>query len=296
MRIGAHVRGGVQGGVEHAREIGAETIQIFGGSPQTWRAPSHSDADVAAFREGVALHNLSPVFLHGVYVTNLASPKPSTFHMSISAVAGHLAWANRLGAAGLIIHPGSAGSDALDEALERVVKGVGRVLAQVDGPAQLLLECCAGQGATIGRSFAELEYVIHALDDDSRLGWVLDTCHVFNAGYDLTTKDGLHAMVAEIEATVGFERLKAVHANDSKTPLGAQVDRHENIGEGHIGREAFARLLQHPAFADVPMILEVPGYDRKGPDRANVERLRELAGRESSGDARADTAPPADLR
>jgi deoxyribonuclease-4 len=280
MRIGAHVRGGVQGGPEHAQEIGAETIQIFAGSPQTWRAPQHSEADVAAFRERVAALGLHPVFLHGVYVTNLASPKPATFHMSINAVASHQEWANRLGAAGQIIHPGSAGNDSLEAALERVVKGVGRVLAQVDGPARLLLECCAGQGATIGRRFAELAYVIHALGDDSRLGWVLDTCHVFNAGYDITTEAGLEAMVAEIEATVGFARLAAVHANDSKTPLGAQVDRHENIGEGYIGAEAFARLLRHPAFADVPFILEVPGFDKKGPDRANIERLRQLAGRE----------------
>ena len=280
MRIGAHVRGGVQGGLEHAREIGAETIQIFAGSPQTWRAPTHDAAAVAAFREATATQGVGPVFLHGVYVSNLASPKPSIRHMSITAVAGHQDWANRLGAAGQIIHPGSAGSEPLEEALERVIKGVGRVLAQVDGPAKLLLECCAGQGATIGRRFEELAYVIHALDDDPRLGWVLDTCHVFNAGYDLTTDEGFRAMVREIEATVGFERLAAVHANDSKTPLGAQVDRHENIGEGHIGAEAFARLLGHPAFADVPMILEVPGYDKKGPDRPNVERLRQLAGRE----------------
>src|SRR5215208_2882108 len=280
MRIGAHVKGGVQGGLEHAREIGAETIQLFAGSPQTWRAPAHADAHVAAFREGLAEFDIGPVFLHGVYVTNLASPKPSTFHMSITAVAGHQDWANRLGAAGQIIHSGSAGSDPLDEALERVVKGVGRVLAQSDGPARLLLECCAGQGATIGRRFAELDYVIRAIDGDPRLGWVLDTCHAFNAGYELTTEEGFAAMVAEIEATVGFERLAAIHANDSKTPFAAQVDRHENIGEGHIGDEAFARLLRHPAFADVPQILEVPGYDKKGPDRASVERLCRLAGRE----------------
>jgi deoxyribonuclease-4 len=280
MRIGGHVRGGVHGGVDHAREIGAETIQIFAGSPQTWRAPSHSDADVAAFREAVTGHDVGPVFVHGVYIANLASAKPSIRHMSIAAVAGHLDWANRLGSAGLIIHPGSAGSEPLDEALERVVKGVGRVLAQVDGPAQLLLECCAGQGATIGRRFAELDYVIRALDGDSRLGWVLDTCHAFNAGYELTTEEGFAAMVADIEATVGFGRLAAIHANDSKTPFAAQVDRHENIGEGYIGDEAFARLLRHPAFADVPQILEVPGYDKKGPDRASVERLCRLAGRE----------------
>src|SRR4051812_5315071 len=117
MRIGAHVKGGVQGGIEHAREIGAEAIQLFAGSPQTWKAPSHDDANVAAFRDRVAEHDLGPVFLHGVYVTNLASPNPSTFHMSITAVAGHQEWANRLGAAGQIIHPGSAGADPLDEAL-----------------------------------------------------------------------------------------------------------------------------------------------------------------------------------
>jgi deoxyribonuclease-4 len=281
MRIGGHVRGGVQGAVASAREIGAETIQIFAGSPQTWRAPNHSDADVAAFCEAVAEHDVAPVFIHGVYIANLASAEPRIRHMSVAAVAGHLDWTNRLGAAGLIIHPGSAGSEPLEEALERVVKGVGRVLARVDGSAKLLLECCAGQGATIGRRFAELQYVISALDDDPRLGWVLDTCHAFNAGYDLTTEEGFAAMVAEIEETVGFERLAAIHANDSKTPLGKQVDRHENIGEGYIGDDAFARLLRHSAFADVPQLLEVPGYDRKGPDRPNVERLCRLAGREA---------------
>src|SRR3954471_23405896 len=198
MRIGGHVTGGVQGGLEHARAIGAETIQIFAGSPQTWKAPNHTDAAVATFREGVLAQDAGPVFLHGVYVSNLASPKPPIRHSSVTAVAAHLDWANRLGAAGQIIHPGSAGSEPLDEALERVVKGVGRVLAQVDGPAPLLLECCAGQGATIGRRFAELDYVIRALDGDQRLGWVLDTCHAFNAGYDLTTDEGFAAMVAEI--------------------------------------------------------------------------------------------------
>ncbi len=280
MRIGAHVNGGVEGGPAHAQEIGAETIQIFTGSPQTWRAPTHSDEAVDLFREQVATQGLGPVFVHGVYITNLASPKPQISHMSIGAVAGHQQWTNRLGAAGQIIHPGSAGSDSLDEALARVVKGVGRVLAQTEGPAKLLLECCAGQGATIGRRFAELEHVIHALGDDERLGWVLDTCHVFNAGYDFTTEEGLAAMVAEIEATVGFARLAAIHANDSKTPLGAQVDRHENIGEGYIGPEAFERLLHHPVFANVPLILEVPGFGKKGPDRPNIDRLRQLAGRD----------------
>ena len=277
MRVGGHVGGGVRGAVAHAQAIGAETIQIFAGSPQTWKAPTFSDTDAAAFREGVAAAGIHPVFLHGVYVTNLASPKNNIRHMSIGAVASHLAAANRLGAAGLIIHPGAAGDDSLDAALERVVKGVGRALAQVEGDAWLLLETCAGQGTTIGRRFAELQYVLEAVDDP-RLGWALDTCHVFNAGYDLRTDEGLAAMVEEIARTVGFERLRAVHLNDSKTPLGAQVDRHENIGEGHIGQEGFARFLRHPAFAHLPMILEVPGFQRKGPDLENIQRVRALAG------------------
>lgn len=277
MRIGGHVGGGVRGAVAHARAIGAETIQIFAGSPQTWKAPPFTDDDAAAFRDGVAAAAIGPVFLHGVYITNLASPKNNIRHMSISAVANHLTAANRLGAQGLIIHPGAAGTEPLDAALDRVVKGVCRALDQVEGDAHLLLECCAGQGTTIGRHFSELQYVLEACEDP-RLGWVLDTCHAFNAGYDLSSEEGLAAMVAEIEATVGFARLEAVHANDSKTPLGAQVDRHENIGAGHIGREGFARFLQHPAFRTVPMILEVPGAERRGPDVANIQLMRELAG------------------
>ncbi|MBI4493614.1 MAG: deoxyribonuclease IV [Chloroflexi bacterium] len=275
--IGAHVTGGIKGGVARALEIQAQALQIFVGSPQSWRPPNPSPAEVERFRASVAEHGLGPVFVHALYLVNLAAQKADVYEKSVEALANQLSWVDAVGAQGLIFHPGSAGTGSLEEARERVVLALEQVLDSYPGESKLLLETCAGQGATIGRRFADLAGILAALSFDARLGICVDTCHVFNAGYDLTTPEGLEAMVQELDDTVGLDRLCAIHANDSKTPLGAQVDRHENIGQGKIGEAAFARMLQHPAFADQPFILEVPGYDGAGPDLRNVQTLRRLA-------------------
>lgn len=275
--IGAHVTGGIKGGVAKGLQIQAQALQIFVGSPQTWRPPNPNVADVERFKSSVAEHHLGPVFVHAIYLVNLAAQNPDVYEKSVEALASQLHWTEAIGARGLIFHPGSAGSDSLEAAKERVVFALERVLDAYEGESKLLLETCAGQGATIGRRFADLADILASLSFDPRLGVCLDTCHVFNAGYELTTADGLQAMVEELDDTVGLERLYAIHANDSKTPLGAQVDRHENIGQGKIGEEAFARILRHPALKDQPFLLEVPGYDGEGPDLPNIQTLQRLA-------------------
>jgi deoxyribonuclease-4 len=278
-RIGAHVVGGIKKGVSKALELRAEALQIFVGSPQTWRLPNPAPSEVARFRADVAEAGLGPLFVHGLYLINLAAERPDFYEKSVTSLIGQVTWADRVGAAGCVFHPGSAGSAAYDVALARVVGGLEQVLAQAEGEARVVLEVCAGQGQTLGVNFQQLADIIHALGDDRRLAVCWDTCHLYNAGYDISTKQGLERTLAEMEEVVGLDRLVAIHANDSKSQLGACVDRHENIGRGYIGEEAFARMLTHPALEHVPFVLEVPGFDGKGPDLENVSILRRLAGR-----------------
>lgn len=280
-RIGGHVNGGVKGAVRKAEEIGAEAMQIFLGSPQAWKEPSHTVADMKQFAKDVAEKGLGPVFVHGNYLVNLATVNPEFLTKSISNLRTNLFMADQIGAAGVIFHPGSAGANARVDAVKLVIKSLEVVLDGYDGKCRLVLEVCAGQGQTVGDTFEELAVVLDAFGWDKRLAICWDTCHLFNAGYDVSSKDGLKRTIDQFEKTVGFEWLVAIHANDSKTVLGARRDRHENIGQGYIGEEAFARMLSDKHLRKQPWLLEVPGFENKGPDRRNIEILRRLAGLEA---------------
>jgi apurinic endonuclease APN1 len=275
--VGAHCNGGVKGAVAKAEEIGAQTVQIFIGSPQTWKEPSPADADLKSFQTGVKEKGLGPVFVHGNYLVNLASENLENMAKSVDNLYTALRIADRAGAQGLIFHPGSAGKASYEDGLLRVLTALQHVLGDYNGHCKLLLEVCAGQGQTIGDRFSEFRDILKAMGYDKRLGVCWDTCHLFNAGYDVASEEGLKKTIDEFEDLVGFEWLHAIHANDSKTPLGARRDRHENIGQGHIGEEGFARMLQHPQLRKYPWILEVPGFEDKGPDRKNIEILKRLA-------------------
>lgn len=278
-RIGAHVNGGIKGAVARAIEIQAEALQIFVGSPQTWRPANPAPTDVERFRADVAAADLGPVFVHGIYLINLAAERPDVFEKSIAALTSQTVAAGIVGAEALIFHLGSAGSASYEIALERAVHGLERVLRDADGSARIALEVCAGQGQTLGVSFQQLADVINGLGRDPRLAVCWDTCHLYAAGYDIRTADGLEATLAEMDHLLGLDRLAAVHANDSKNPIGSNVDRHANIGQGSLGEEAFGRMLNHAALARVPFLLEVPGLEGNGPDLPNIATLRRLAGR-----------------
>lgn len=277
ITVGAHVTGGIKGAVAKATEIGAETIQIFIGSPQTWKEPSPALQDIQAFRQGVKKEALGPVFVHGNYLVNLAAANPENLAKSVDNLHTALRMSEKTGADGLIFHPGSAGQATYEEGLTRVLAALEHVLKGYEGKCKLLLEVCAGQGQTIGDRFSEFRDILSAMGHDRRLGVCWDTCHLFNAGYDVASADGLERTVEEFEKLVGFDWLYAIHANDSKTPLGARRDRHENIGEGHIGEDGFRRMLHHPQLRHLPWILEVPGFEKKGPDKKNLDILRRLA-------------------
>jgi apurinic endonuclease APN1 len=275
--IGAHVKGGIKGAVNSALEIGATSMQIFIGSPQTWREPTPSSTDIQQLRAGVIKHSLGPVFVHGNYLVNLASQTLEFRTKSVKNLHDALRMADSCGAVGLIFHPGSAGQATYEEAVERVIKAIEVVMDGYTGECKLLLEVCAGQGQTIGDRFSEFADILSAMGHDRRLGVCWDTCHLFNAGYDVATEDGLKQTIDEFDTLIGFDWLYAVHANDSKNPLGARRDRHENIGQGHIGEEAFERMLHHQALRTLPWILEVPGFENKGPDKRNIEILKRLS-------------------
>jgi deoxyribonuclease IV len=284
-RLGAHLSGGVKGAVDHARRIGLDAgggpIQLWSRNPSAWRSAAHDPRVVARFREDCATHNLGPVLIHGIYLMNFASPDDALWERSIEALADQLTVGAGLGAAAVVIHPGAGKEQPLPQALDRCALALRRALdatAAVPDRPLLALETCAGAGTSLGRTFGELAALLERLDGDPAVSFCLDTAHLWGSGYDLATESGLAATTAELESTIPIERVVAVHANDAKVPLGSQKDRHENIGQGQIGEAAFARMLAHPVWRRWPWVMEVPGYDGEGPDAANLEVLRRLAG------------------
>ncbi len=279
MYFGAHVGsgGGVWKAIDQGVELGCEAVQFFAGSPRTWAPTVYKEKDAARFREARAASPIRFVVIHTIYLINLASTNEEFYEKSVVSLVGAVAAAEQLGADAIVTHVGSHQGAGFAAGLERVRDALLRALDQcADARVRVLLENTAGAGGTMGVNFEELAAMIEAVDGDPRLGLCLDSAHLFEAGYELRTRAGLDDMLAELAATAGRDRLVMMHLNDSKTPLGSNRDRHENIGEGMLGRDAFAHIVNHPALADVPGILEVPGYAGDGPDEANVQILREL--------------------
>ncbi|MEX1103311.1 MAG: deoxyribonuclease IV, partial [Dehalococcoidia bacterium] len=258
-----------------ALEIGAEAVQMFISAPRQWKAPALQDEHVEAFLAAKGEAGL-PVFFHGVYLMNFGSQDAAILEKSVTSLANYMRWADRLGAKGTIFHVGSH----LGLGFEAVLPQMSRLLKQALDVAQneswLILENNAGVGNCCGRNFNELGAIIDGLDGDPRVKVCIDTCHAFAMGYDISTPEGCEAAMAEFESEIGLDRLVAVHANDSKTPLGGIRDRHDNIGDGEIGYEGFKAVMSHPAFAGIPFLLEVPGLDGKGPDAENTNRLKRI--------------------
>ena len=284
MYFGAHVKasGGVWTAVEHGEELGVEAIQFFAGSPRTWKPQLYRAADAARFREARAASALRFAVIHTIYLINLATENEEFYEKSVGALVGAVTAAEQLGVEAIVTHIGSHQGAGFEAGLARVREGLLRALDEVgESRVRLLLENTAGAGGTMGVTFADLAAMIASTGGDERLGVCLDTAHLLASGHELRTAEDLDATLASFAETVGLERLVMVHLNDSKTPLGSNRDRHENIGEGEIGREAMRLLVNHRAFAGIPGILEVPGYDGEGPDRANLDTLRELRDKEA---------------
>ncbi len=280
MLIGAHVstRGGIHNAVDNAVAIGAEVVQTHPTSAQQWRPLRLDEAVRQAYLERYASSGLRGHYLHAVYLINLATPKEALLRQSTDSLVHYMRIAELLDADGVVFHPGSHLGVGFDGTLEQVVTAMREVLDTVPrSPAKLIIENSAGSGGCVGRSFRELGRIVTAVGSD-RVGVCLDTQHMFASGYDVRTREQVTATLDRFDADVGFRRLALVHANDSRTPLGSNVDRHANIGEGEMGIEAFALLFEDGRLNGVPWIIEVPGEEHRGPDLPNINRLRECAG------------------
>ncbi len=279
MELGAHVSaaGGVDKAVGRAADIGAEAIQLFASSPRGWRFRPIPDEKAESYKEKAASEGIGSTFLHGSYLVNIGG-KPDLVVKSIDSLINHMNAAGQLGAKGVIFHSGSHKGVGFDAVFDQSINALTQVLDSTDDEVQLIIENCAGMGAQIGASFAELGRMIKAVDSP-RLTICLDTEHAFAAGYNIADREGLENAMAEFDAEIGLDKLVVVHANDAKVEFGSGIDRHENIGEGYIGIEGFETIMAHAAFADVPFLLEVPGTDRKGPDKPNLDRLKEIRAR-----------------
>ena len=284
MKVGAHVgaSGGLTTAFERAQGIGAETIQIFGAPPQTWRRRNIRPDECEAFRARMAETGIEPVFIHGVYLVNLATEKPEQLEKSTEALAGDLKIASAIGAKGVIFHVGSHKGAGFKQALPQIARALKQVLKDTPDDAWVILENSAGMGGSVGSKFGELSAIMKAVGSP-RVKVCLDTEHAYAAGYNVAERAGLEEAMAEFEREIGLSELVAVHANDSKIALGGGVDRHDNIGEGHIGRKGFEVIMAHPAFREVPFLLEVPGFEKQGPDKPNVDILKEIRAKVGAG-------------
>ncbi len=278
MRAGFHVGigGGVPKAVERAVERGCDTMQIFVSNPRGWKHSRIPDRDIAEFRTRCREEGIEPVFVHTPYLINLASPSRELWERSLEMLVKNMQAAAALGAVGVVTHLGSHGGEGEDVGIARIVRALQSARALCDEDVHVLLETTAGSGHSVGHSFSQLGRIVNALTRQERPGVCLDTCHAFVAGYELRTPQGLQDTLDELDRELGLACLELIHANDSKGGLGSRLDRHEHIGEGELGMQAFALMAGHPDLRALPWILETPGMSAQR-DRENLQLLRSLA-------------------
>ena len=267
--------------IREALRLKFDTLQVFVKNQRQWRAAPLKPDDLGRWHELLAASNLTPVVAHATYLINLASPDETLYERSRNAFAEELARCQTLAIPYLVVHPGAAGPQPVEQAVARVAAALSRIFRDDPGlETTVLLETTAGQGTALGRSFTELGKIIDLLDEPERVGVCVDTCHVFAAGYDIRKPEAYREMIAEARQAVGLERIRCWHLNDCKGACGSRVDRHAHIGQGKIGTAGFRNVLGDPHSRGLPMILETPkGENDKGRnwDGVNVQRLRTIA-------------------
>jgi deoxyribonuclease-4 len=277
--FGAHCGGGIKKALDNAVGMNADVVQLFVQSPRTWRFPNHDPKDLERFRERRADTGI-PALVHSLYLVNLAAPDKAIYKKSVDTMRSTMDAACAIDAEGVVFHIGSHLGAGFEAGLKRVVPALEQVLERCNDRTWLLMENSAGTGGTIGRSVDELATIFDALNAHKRLGLCLDSCHWYASGIDVTDRAALDAALAEVDKRIGLDRLRALHANDSKTPLGSNRDRHDNIGDGVMG-EGLGVFLAQPLLQDLPVVLEVPGADGRGPNAEEIRKLRELHSRAS---------------
>jgi deoxyribonuclease-4 len=282
--IGAHLSssGGIHTAVDRAEAIGAESLQVFTQSPRAWRPTNHDPANFDKFRERRAEVGLHGVLCHALYLCNLAAPDDAIYAKSVAAMRNTMEVAGGIGADAVVFHVGSHLGSGFEHGLERVLPAMEQVLELTTDETWLLMENSAGAGGTIGRSIDELATIYQRLDAHPRLGVCLDSCHLYVSGIDVTDAAQLDALLDEVDSSIGLDRLRALHVNDSASPLGSNSDRHANIGEGLLGEE-LGVFLGNPRLQGLPAVLETAGPDKHGPDADEVRKAKEIRARAIGG-------------
>ncbi len=275
--IGAHMptAGGLQTSLIGGKAIGCTAVQLFTSSPKQWASPALKPEVVEAFLAAKEQTGIETTVAHDSYLINLAAPSEEVLEKSRKAFRGELDRAEQIGLSWVVTHMGAHLGQGVESAISRLIQSLTQILAETDSLGYrvgIALETTAGQGTGLGANFEELASVLNGVGPHPRLGVCLDTCHIFVAGYDFRTPETYAETWAKFDAVIGLPRLKIVHVNDAKKPLGSRVDRHEHLGEGEIGEEAFRLLINDPRLFEVPFIVETPDSDEM--HRVNVERLR----------------------
>ena len=280
MRIGIHtsIAGALEKSAHKAAELGVNTFQIFSSSPRQWKASTLSEPAIKLLKAAREKYDLTPLIIHDNYLINLASAHEKIRALSIEAFRGELSRAIAIGAEYLVAHPGNYKGQTVEQGILHFIEGVAAAATGLKfEKLMLLIENTVGAGAQLGGRFEELHVMREygAKMTDLPIGFCLDTCHLLCSGYDIATEPGLKKTIAEADRLLGLENVRVIHANDSKTPLGSHVDRHEHIGEGYIGLDGFRRILAHPGLRSKAFILETP-VDKDGDDRRNLDTLKGL--------------------
>jgi deoxyribonuclease-4 len=276
IRIGAHVSisGGMDKAIERQEEIGGNCGQIFAGSPRTWKVSEYSEEEGESFQDLRDEKEQNPYVIHSTYLVNLATPKDDLFEKSLNCLQSELDAAETLGVEYVVFHPGAHTGSGRETGVKRIAEGIDEL--DIPENVTLLLENTAGKGTTLGKSMGELrEMIQHAETDDEKIGVCIDTCHAHAAGYDLASDEGFEDFIQEIKEDIGLDKIKVLHLNDSKDPLGSEKDNHQDIGYGEIGDEGFRNLVNAEEFEDLPMVLETPSDERDG-YKENLEKILEL--------------------
>ena len=262
MLIGAHIStaGGLDKAVERAIEAKCDAIQIFNQSPRMWRPTNYTESDFAAYREAFEASRLQSAVIHALYLINCASKEKEIREKSIASLTHALRVGDGIGADGVVLHAGARKGEPHRASMRRAAQAIRRALRDSDR-CPVLLENTAGTNGPLGKDFAELRELLDLLDGDERVGICLDSCHLFASGYDISTDEGLAAVVDEFDDVVGLDRLKCLHVNDSQIPLGGLRDRHAVLGEGELGKKGIATFLSEPRFENLPALLETGGPD-----------------------------------
>ena len=277
--LGAHmsISGGIHFAPERGVKAGCGVIQVFTQNANQWRGKQVSDADALLFREKWRESGLHEIASHDIYLVNLGAPPGEVHDKSMAAFREELERCSRLGIAKIVMHPGAHTGDGEEVGIRRIIESFDQLFAAVpEYTGKVLLETTAGQGSNVGYRFEHLKAIIDGSASPDRFAVCLDTCHIFAAGYDITTREGYEKTFAEFDRLIGLDRLQAFHINDSKKGLNCRVDRHEHIGQGAMGLAPFRFLMNDPRFVKIPKFLETPKGDDDEMDAINLKVLRGL--------------------